>query len=274
MSYGKKRRKELGAISVIICLAAIVLDIICVFALKDSSSMHRWIWLPLISIASGLVFSISIGATVEEGSYLGIIMGSIGILWGLIRGIILVVAYFQNSSGFFAIVGAIFLCMFMFIFNMSPFLICGGVVLGMSKSSSGKSEGEGEYGYAPASDDPPHTPKNVYEPSHAPVRGSLTDYFRAYACAPQGGMYFWEESPYMSSQYGSHSKYIIKGTIGISSQSVETFNVKDYDMEHHLASVTREVGDYFDEITERYHDDYPDDDTAFSVDISLRLIVV
>lgn len=253
--------------TVIVCVVAILIDIALVMVLKDKSSTFRWLWLPLISLALSLISS-KVLFSLDDDSLFAIIWCWIMVVWSVIRGLIVVVAYFKASSGL-GILGAVFLCLFMWCFNTIPFAAVGGAFLWP--------DGDG------STPTPSSRPTTVSRPrstaSYAtekkpspPRQGDLSSYFRSYACAPQSGsMYFWQSSPSMSSSFGSHSSYTITGTIGIRKQSIEAFHVTSTDMDHYLSSVERDVDSYVDEIIRDYRHDYPDDPTDFSVSINLRL---
>jgi len=265
MSYNK--RSNYSAVSIISFLAAIALDFFLVQLLKDKSDICRWLWLPLISIA---LMSISVGVASASGK-IGALFTVPGIIWGIIRGIIMVAAYFESISGFWETVAAVFLCIFMFIFNAIPCFVFLAIT-GANDSES--SSGEQRYSkpkYTEHRDEPSR--REVRAPSR-PRQGRLTDYFHSSCCAPQGGMYFWTSGPYMNSAFGSRSSYTVTGTIGIKLQSVEAFHVQPTDMDHHLDSVVYEVEKYVNEIIRNYQRDYPDDDTDFDVDIDLQIKVV
>lgn len=257
-----------AAVAVTIFIATFALDAAAVFILKDLSSMCRWIWLPIISV----VCTVACGIAIKVNTMSNLFFGWSTVLWAVIRGVLIVASYFNASEGFWAILGAVFLSLFMFIANTFSHFVCGFVIMS-DKRDPIPNYDVPQRGFS-ESDPPNSEPREYYSPSYAPRQGNLADYFRAYACAPQGGTYFWYESPSMSSLYGSHSKYTITGTIGISRQSMETFNIRRYDMDHHLDSVVREVKSYFNEVVDNYLMDYPDDDTEFSVEIHLRITVV
>ena len=266
MSY--RRKKEINGLLIgfIIYLVALVVDIALVFVMKDGAPKNRWLWLPLISL--GLAMVAGVGMMDRDL----VLIKILSIAWGIIRGIIVVAAYFNATSGFWATVGAIFLCMFMFLFNAASFIMAGAMM-----NQSGESSGPSTSGPRsnPSYDPPPRRRDEGVKSSSRPRQGNLESYFSSYACAPQSGsMYFWHSSPSMSSSFGSPSNYTISGTIGIKRQSVEAFHVTSTDMDHHLRSVNDDIKRYAQEIMSRYHRDYPDDDTEFCIDIDLHLTVV
>ena len=268
--YNKKKGSSRATIAFIVYIAAFVLDIVFVNLLKDRSSICRWLWLPLISFAiAGVVALFFIWADINAG---GVMLGWPMIAWGVIRGCIIVAAYFKAASGF-GILAAIFLCLFMLAFNAMGFAAIGGGLMGVESDWTSPSRPATSSKPAPRYPTPP-VKKEVEKPA-APRQGNLEDYFRAYACAPQSGsMYFWKSSPSMSSSFGSHSSYTITGTIGIKKQSVEAFHVTSTDMDHHLRSVSSDIKSYVDDITRDYYRDFPDDPTDFHVNIKLNVEVV
>ncbi len=279
MSYRRKREINGNVIEIVVCLVAIVIDIVLVFALKDGAPKNRWLWLPLISLGLGLVALW--GAIMWE--YESVFIKALQIIWGVIRGIIVVAAYFKATSGFWAVLGAIFLCGFMFILNAMPFMMCG-VMMGYNDGTGVSSTPKTKRYSIPKiySNTSSNSNRSVYAPNKddkipsRPRQGDLASYFRSSACVPMSGagMYFWYSSPSMNSSYGSHSNYKITGTIGIKKQSVEAFHVTSTDMDHYLGSVNDDIKRYAQEIMSRYHRDYPDDDTEFCIDIDLHLTVV
>ena len=277
MGYGNKIKVNPGIIALCVYIVAFVIDIILAFALKEKSSILRWLWLPLISLAFATIATVGITSVIEShGAH--VFLGWPMIIWGIIRGVVLVVAYFKSLSGFFAIVGAVFLCFFMFIFNAFPFIMAGTLMMNLQEG--GSSSG----GYSSAGTYSKPTPKNykgylddIDTKGNAkkayPSQGNLASYFRAYDLPQSGSMYFWHYSPSMSSSY-SHSNYTITGTIGIKQQSVDAFHVTSTDMDHYLRSVERDVKEYADKIISRYRRDYPDDNTDFHISINLKITVV
>lgn len=259
----KRCNKKNGTVTKIACIVAIVLDIILVSVLKDKSSICRWLWLPLISLALACVSIDPLLDLIGENDRTGNMWGISMIVWGVIRGVIVAVAYFKAASG---ILGPIFLCLFMWLFNAFSFVAIGGGVMAARGNKSA-----------------PSTPK-VMSPSTAPKQatvlsrpreGDLTKYFKSYVCGQHSGMgsmYYWQSYPSMSSSFfGSHSCYTVTGTIAISKQTVESFHVTSMDMKNLLNSVEREVRSYVDKIISDYRRDYPDDKTNFKIDIDLKL---
>ena len=120
---------RLTIIGVVIIIAALVIDFVLTLSLKDVSSICRWLWLPLISLGISVIVG-PILTSFCDNVYVGDwilpfwMIGSC--IWGAIRGIIVVVAYFKASSGW-AVLGAIFLCLFMFIFNSFSYFVSAGI---------------------------------------------------------------------------------------------------------------------------------------------------
>ena len=276
-----------------IYLIAMAIDIVLVFLLKDKSGWFRWLWLPLISAALAFICD-----RARNWSYQPSHVGTLLMIWGFARGLIVVVAYFKALSGF-AIIGAIFLCIFMCMANLLAFCCVGAEIKPDPKSkpdapkatptpaSSGASAGR--VSGKPVSPTPTvsATPKRVtgkptnYTPKYeekkpsAPRRGDPEKYFSSYACAPQSGsMYFWSSAPSMRSSFGHHSTYDVTATIGIRKQSVEAFHVTSTDMDHHLNSVKQDIERYVDGIIRDYRRDYPEDDTDFKVYVDVTLEII
>jgi hypothetical protein len=120
---------RLTIIGVVIIIAALVIDFVLTLSLKDVSSICRWLWLPLISFGISVIVG-PILTSFCDNVYVGdwiLPFWMIGSgIWGAIRGIIVVVAYFKASSGW-AVLGAIFLCSFMFIFNSFSYFVSAGI---------------------------------------------------------------------------------------------------------------------------------------------------
>lgn len=281
MSYNREKQINRGVIAIIAYILSIILDFVLAFALKDKSAMHRWLWLPLISAAIPIVYSTislfvwgsGIFSTIrEETPGLVTVLGVLAFGGGIIRGLIVTVAYFKASSGF-AILGAIFLCLFMLAFNATPLIVVGCSIMDYSGNSTNESSIPQTYSNPTPNQSVDSRAKNV-EVNSRPKQGNLTNYFHSYHIPQSGSMYFWHSSPSMTSSFGSHSNYLITGTIGIKAQSVEAFHVTSTDLSHHLASVESDIKRYAAEIIREYRRDYPNDDTDFNIDIELNIIIV
>jgi len=110
-------------VGIIVIILAIFIDFALVEYLKDLSPTVRWVWLPLIALATCGIFSAIINAVCEydDDVVVPIIWKVLSSIWGVIRGGIVVVAYFRSVDGW-AVLGAVFLCIFMFVFNAVPHL--------------------------------------------------------------------------------------------------------------------------------------------------------
>lgn len=116
-------------VGIIVIILAIFIDFALVEYLKDLSPTVRWVWLPLIALATCGIFSAIINAVCEcdDDVVVPIIWKVLSSIWGVIRGGIVVVAYFRSVDGW-AVLGAVFLCIFMFAFNATPHLgLCHAV---------------------------------------------------------------------------------------------------------------------------------------------------
>ncbi|MBQ8849514.1 MAG: hypothetical protein IJ011_04160, partial [Clostridia bacterium] len=108
----KKQKSEKirnNFIAVGIMLAGIGLDLLCTFSLKDGSGAFRWIWLPLLAVlfcgasTAGLCLMVNYN---KAGAWTLIVHMIAGALWGLLRGVVVVIANFAAAQGFWAVVGA------------------------------------------------------------------------------------------------------------------------------------------------------------------------
>lgn len=113
------RREKFQTPAFIGVLAIFVLDIILVFALKDATALCRWLWLPLIGMAGAVGSAFLAGLVPSKGQG---ILKTLSIIWGIARGIILVVAYFAAASGW-KILGAIFFFMIIFCLNAIAYFV-------------------------------------------------------------------------------------------------------------------------------------------------------
>lgn len=98
---------------------ALFLDYGLTIGLKDISGWYRWLWLPLIAT----VINSIVGSIISKAdTWLKYFWSIPCVIWGTIRGIVVVVAYFRASSGW-AVVLAIFLCLIMWALNALPAFI-------------------------------------------------------------------------------------------------------------------------------------------------------
>ena len=278
MDFYEKKQLRNTIIAIASGIIAFLIDIILVNILKDQSSMCRWLWLPLISLAlavgGGALFN-----AFNENSIVARLLGWPMIIWGVIRGFIVVGAYFHASSGFWAIVGAIFLCLFMLMFNSFSFLMVGVFIVSdddiSSVSSMSQTFSRQSFDKSANLRDVVQNRDETVKNNSVPRQGALTHYFHSSFCSPQNGMiYFWISNPSMSSMFGSHSNYTITGTLGIKQQAAETFHVTSTDMNHYLNSVVRDIEEDANEVIREYQRNYPDDETNFKIEIDITLNIV
>jgi hypothetical protein len=98
---------------------ALFLDYGLTIGLKDISGWYRWLWLPLIAT----VINSIVGSIISKAdTWLKYFWSIPCVIWGTIRGIVVVVAYFRASSGW-AVVLAVFLCLIMWALNALPAFI-------------------------------------------------------------------------------------------------------------------------------------------------------
>ena len=123
MGYYDKKHSKFAPLTMILGIAIIVIDILLVNALKDKTPLCRWLWLPILSVvftaaAEGLLTLIDEKSSVA--TILGVFMG----IWGVVRGLSVVIAYFKVASGI-AILGPIFFCIIMWFLNGFSFTVAG-----------------------------------------------------------------------------------------------------------------------------------------------------
>ena len=113
------RREKFQTPAFIGGLAIFVLDIILVFTLKDATALCRWLWLPLIGAAGAVGSALLAGIVPSQRQR---ILKTLSIIWGIARGIIVVVAYFAAASGW-KILGAIFFFAIIFCLNALAYFV-------------------------------------------------------------------------------------------------------------------------------------------------------
>ena len=282
MDHYEKEELRNTLLSIAIAIAAFVIDMILVNALKDKSSICRWLWLPLISLAIYMLAGAGVGAMTDENSVVARLLAWPTIIWGFIRGFIVVAAYFKAASGFWAIVCALFMCSIMYVINIAAPIMGGAGMMQFDISPHGSSTSE-TYSRPSFSlrkntrvededDEDDEEESGCF--SSRPKQGYLTHYFHSSLCSPQAGFWFWESGPYMSSKFGSHSDYTITGTLGIKRGAAEAFHITSYHINSQMKTVEREIKEYLDEVVKKYRNAYPDDETDFEFDIKINCIVV
>lgn len=272
MRTNYKNQTNYNWIALIAFIVCVVIDIIFVIIFKDRAPKWRWLWLPLVSAAACIPLG-GFYAIMDESPRFKKLICVLSIIWGIIRGLIVVVAYFKATTGFWAIVGAVLLCLFMWIFNAFPFISIGVIFSSnggnLSVSSPSQSYSENS---APR---PARAEKKEEKKDYRPQQGDLTRYFRSYACAPQNGMkYFWQSGPSMRSWYGDRSNYTISGTLGIKQSAIDAFHVTSVEMDQYANAVAGNIESYAHEIISQYRRDYPYDETNFNVEIEIEVTVV
>lgn len=119
----KERQKEESArfrakgnplVGVLIILAILAIDIVLTLGLKDVSGLCRWLWLPLCTLVWAALGTGAMSFFPRWTAMIYLVL--YGIVWGLVRPVLVVAAYFSAVSGW-GIALAVLLCVFMFLLN-------------------------------------------------------------------------------------------------------------------------------------------------------------
>ena len=134
--YKREKKSAIicNLVAIFVPAILIFLDMLMTDGWKDYSGVVRWLWLPIIGCVMGGGVATLLGLLVHNlkiSEWYLIGYGIAGVLWSLLRAVLVFFAVFGAAQGFWGWVGAIFGCLFVLVFNLAGWIISSIVMFGL-----------------------------------------------------------------------------------------------------------------------------------------------